>query len=130
MKSKNTLEEQIAEQDQLLESTFLESAQTTSQFPDSMKTIIHTRTELVNELNHNRKIAELTEYEVNSGNLRINTFLRLEKITNEAVIYHFVKQDPDFKSIASKIAYGSYQSLNMTKGLLKLVLDKFKEKGY
>lgn len=134
MKSKVELEQLIKEQNNVLHSNLLnvmtEVSNDNFELPITIDEVIDHKAKLINELNINIKMADLTKYEVNSGTERINTFLRLEGITNEAVIYSFIKKDSDFKSIASKVAYGSYKTLNMTKDLLKLTLNKFEEKGY
>ncbi len=134
MKRKDELERLIADQDNILHSNLLslmdKISKNNATIPKGINDVIVHKAELINELNHNVKMADLTKYEVLSGTQHINTFLRLEGITNKAVIYNFMKKDSDFKSIASKVAYGSYNTLNMTKDLLKLTLNTFEEKGY
>ena len=134
MKGKQELEQLIQNQNELLHTNISdlikEEWTSDTPLPHSVDAVISNKAELINELNANIKMAELVKYEVNSGTKRINTFLRLEGITNEAVIYNFIKKDSDFKSISSKVAYGSYKTINMTKALLQLTLNKFEEKGY
>lgn len=132
MKSKEELNGLIADQETLLQTHLLEAIQSNeiSKVPSVINDIITHKAKLINERNNNIKMAELTANEVDLGNKRINSFLRLEGIINGTVIYHFIKQDIDFKSVSSKIAYGSYKTVNTNTDLLNLALDIFKNKGY
>lgn len=132
MKSKEELDALIADQEILLQTHLLKAIKSneTSSVSPVINTIITHKAQLINERNNNIKMAELTANEVDLGNKRINSFLRLEGIINGTVIYHFIKQDSDFNSVSSKIAYGSYKTVNTNTDLLNLALDIFKNKGY
>jgi len=134
MKSKKELHQLIKNQEvfihQSIQQEYTSTANNTNTLPPMIHQAIIQKAELINELNTNAKIAELTAYEVDLNAKTINSFLRLEGITHGAVIYHFIKKDSFFRDISSKIAYGSYKTLNMNMDFLKLIQQKFKEKGY
>lgn len=134
MKNRAELESLIQSKDTQLQTCLLKTIENGSnhliEIPKEINEITNHKAELISELNKNIEIAELTKYEVENGTKRINTFLRLEGITHAGVIYHFISKDKDFRDITSKIAYGSYKSINMNKDLLEIVLNTFKSKGY
>lgn len=133
MRPKGELEQLIKEHDTLLHANLLNTVDQLSndsyKLPLTINDIITNKAKLINELDTNINMAKRVKYEVEKG-LKINTFIRLEGITNRAVIYDFIKGDKDFKNIASKVAYGSYKTLNMNLAFLRLINDTFNRFGY
>ena len=133
MRPKDELEQLIKEHDTLLHANLLNTVDQLSndsyKLPPTINDIVTNKAKLINELDTNINMAKRVKYEVEKGQ-KINTFIRLEGITNRAVIYDFIKGDKDFKSISSKVAYGSYKTLNMNLAFLKLINDTFNRFGY